>query len=185
LKHDYISKLKSVSTGKNVLLFLVPACVVYFTMLLFTIPEVRQYTSGTEIFDLSPAGYSYEYAMRLLDALGVEGREAYLYRQLPLDFIYPALFAVSSCLLLIWVLSKGRTVSPAMYYLSLVPIVAALLDYLENIQIMLMILNYPEVPELLVTTSSIATIGKSGLTTIFFMVLIVGFVRLALARKAE
>ncbi|PID58773.1 hypothetical protein CSB45_01885 [candidate division KSB3 bacterium] len=58
------------------------------------------------IFDLSLCGYSYDYALRLLSALGNEGRKEYLSRQFPLDFIYPALFSIFSILLLAWLFLK-------------------------------------------------------------------------------
>ena len=154
-------------------------------MLLQTVPNVQQHAPGMKIFDLSPGGYSYEYSMQLLELLGTAGRDAYLYVQLPLDFVYPALFAISSCLLVVWVLSKGRISSPAMYYLCIVPLIAGVFDYLENIQIILMIKNYPNVSEVQVAMSSLTTIGKSALTTIFFVVLIAGFIRIALIRKKE
>ncbi|MEJ2179950.1 MAG: hypothetical protein P8Y28_05780 [Gammaproteobacteria bacterium] len=183
MKDDYVSKLKSVATGKNVLVFLIPASVIYLVMLLYTIPDVKQYALEMEIFDMSPAGYSYEYAMQLLGELGVAGRDSYLYKQLPLDFIYPALFAMSSCLLMAWVFSKGKALAPGMYYLCLVPIVAGFLDYLENIQVILMIFNYPNVSENQVAMASLTTIAKSGLTTIFFVILVVGFIRVALVQR--
>ena len=183
MTHDYISKLKSAATGKNVLLFLIPASVIYMVMLLYTIPSVKQYVPGMEIFDMAPTGYSYEYAMQLLGALGGAGRDSYLYKQLPLDFIYPALFAISSCLLMAWVFLKGKVFAPRMYYLCFVPIVAGFMDYLENAQIILMILKYPDVSENQVTMASLSTIGKSGLTTIFFVILVVGLLRVALVRR--
>lgn len=183
MTHDYVSKIKSVATGKNVLLFLIPACVIYLAMLLYTIPSIKQHAPGMDIFDMSPAGYSYEYAMQLLGELGAAGRDSYLYKQLPLDFIYPALFAVSSSLLIAWVFSKGKLPASRFYYLCLVPIVAGFLDYLENIQIILMIFSYPNVSENQVALASLTTIGKSGLTTIFFVILVVGLIRLALVRR--
>lgn len=184
MTYDYVSKLKSAATGKNVLVFIIPAFVVYLFMLFYTIPNVQQYAPEMEIFDLSPAGYSYEYSMQLLSALGIVGRDAYLYRQLPLDFIYPGLFAISLCLLMAWVILKGKTHTPAMFYLCLVPIGVGLLDYLENIQIILMIINYPNISENQVAMSSVTTIAKSGLTTIVFIFLVIAFIRVAMARKA-
>lgn len=177
MTNDYIYKLKSTATGKNVLLFLIPSLVIYFSMLLYTIPMVKQYASGMELFDLSPTGYSYEYSMKLLEILGDKGRDTYLYIQLPLDLIYPALFAISSCLLLAWVFSKGKVSAPAMYYLCMIPMFAGLLDYLENIHIFLMITNYPDISENQVAISSLMTVGKSVLTTIFFALLIVGLIK--------
>jgi hypothetical protein len=70
-----ISFIQSISTGKVVLAYIVPAIVVYFIMLLYTIPQVSAYAQGIAIFDLLPSGYSFEYAIKLLDALGSEGRE--------------------------------------------------------------------------------------------------------------
>ena len=58
------------------------------------------------------------------------------------------------------------------------PIVAGMFDNLENIQIVLMIYNYPDVSKAQVILSSIFTIAKSGLTTIFFLLLIFAIVRL-------
>ncbi len=101
---NLLSFLHRVSTGKVVLAFIIPAIIVYFIMLLYTIPQVSAYAPGINLFDLSPTGYSFEYAIKLLDTLGSDGRELYLYRQLPLDFIYPGLFAVSCSLLLSWLL---------------------------------------------------------------------------------
>ena len=96
-----LSFMQRVSTGKVVLALIIPAIIVYFIMVLYTIPQVSEYAPGINLFDLSLTGYSFEYAVKLLDTLGRDGRELYLYRQLPLDFIYPGLFAVSSSLLLL------------------------------------------------------------------------------------
>ena len=110
--------MQRVSTGKVVLALIIPAIIVYFIMLLYTIPQVSAYAPGINLFDLSPTGYSFEYAIKLLDTLGSDGRELYLYRQLPLDFIYPGLFAGSCSLLLSWLLLKLRR--PTLNYFTVV-----------------------------------------------------------------
>lgn len=172
---DYVNKMVGAATGKNVLIFLIPSLAVYFVMLFYTIPGVQSYAPDMKIFDLSPAGYSYDYSIKLLSLLGDEGRKKYLYTQLPLDFIYPALFSISSFLLLAWLFSKRYDKGSSIFYFCFVPVVAGIFDYLENIQIVLMILNYPEISRVQVALSSTATIAKSGLTTIFFLLLIFGF----------
>jgi len=179
MAHAFMKKLKSLATGKQVVLLLIPTWAVYLTMLLVTIPKVQFFASGMEIFDLSLMGYSYEYAIRLLINLGVEGRYVYLHQQLPLDFIYPGLFALSSCLLMAWVFSKTQT--PAwMYYCCWLPIAAAVFDYAENIQIMMMILQFPTISEHQVQLASLATMAKSGLTAVFYVVLIAALIRLSI-----
>jgi len=172
---EYIQKI---ATGKTVLKFFIPAMAVYGIMLLYTIPRVGQYAPKMKLFDLLPAGYSFEYANELLFVLGVEGRELYLYLQLPMDFIYPGLFAVSCCLLLSWLFTKSLNSSSKMFYLCFVPLAAGLFDYLENIGIILMLRSYPDITESLVSITSILTILKSAFTTAFFVLLLLGVILL-------
>lgn len=169
-----IAFIQRAATGKAVLAFFIPAMAVYALMLLVTIPMVGQYAPGMQLFDLSPAGYSHQYAVTLLDALGDEGREAYLYRQLPLDAVYPALFAISCSLMLSWLFAKSFRPESGIFHLCLVPLAAGLFDYLENFCIVGMLLSYPQVSWLNVALASTMTILKSGLTAAFFLLLAAG-----------
>lgn len=166
--------MQRVSTGRVVLAFIFPAMIVYFIMLLYTIPQVASYAPGITLFDLSPTGYSYQYAIELLDTLGSDGREVYLYKQLPLDFIYPGLFAISSSLLLSWLFLKSQTASSKLFYFCYIPVAAGLFDYLENIFIVRILISYPNVSNVSISLASSMTIVKSVLTTAFFVLLIIG-----------
>ena len=117
----FIDKTVGVASGRNVLIFLIPSLAVYLFMLFHTIPGVESYAPEMKIFDLSPSGYSYDYAVELLSALGNDGRKEYLSRQLPLDFIYPALFSISSFLMLAWLFLKRneRAQESSIYVLCL------------------------------------------------------------------
>lgn len=180
---QFVSRLKIAASGRNVLIFLVLAMSVYSTMIIYTIPGVKKYAPHMELFDLSPMGYTFSYSMRLLEALGVAGRDTYLYTQLPLDFVYPALFAISFCLLMAWVISKGRTRNLGVYYVCVLPIVVGILDYLENIQIILMIRAYPDITERQVMLASVTTVGKSVLTTLFFVIMVISILRILWVRR--
>ena len=171
-----LSFMQRVSTGKVVLALIIPAITVYFIMLLYTIPQVSAYAPGINLFDLSPAGYSFEYAIKLLDTLGSDGRELYLYRQLPLDFIYPGLFAVSCSLLLSWLFLKTQQTNSKLFYFCYIPVAAGLFDYLENIFIVNILTSYPNVSEVSIFLASSMTIAKSVLTTVFFVLLILGVI---------
>jgi len=172
------------ASGRNVFIFLLPSLTVYFLMLFHTIPAVQAYAPEMKVFDLSPGGYSYDYAIELLSTLGEEGRAEYLKTQLPLDFIYPALFSISSFLLLAWIFSRRYEKGSGIFYLCFVPVIAGMFDYLENIQIVLMILKYPDISNAQVALSSTFTIVKSGLTTIFFILLFFAFARLWLGSES-
>ena len=173
-----VNFLKKWASGKIVVGFFIATMVVYLTMLNYTLPVVKSFAQGKTLFDLSPTGYSYEYAVSLLEALGVEGRNVYLNLQLPMDFIYPGLFAISYSLLLTWIFGKGYAVDSKIFYFTVIPFFAGFFDYLENIGIIQMIKSYPNVPHELVNVSSTFTILKSVFTTIFFILLFVGIIKI-------
>ena len=164
------------STGRTVFALFALTMAVYLTMLLFTIPVVTAFAPEFPIFDLSPSGYSFSYASELLDELGNEGRSLYLYRQLPLDFIYPGLFAVTYSLLLVWLFRKYFNINSNIYYLGFVPILAGVFDCLENIFIIKMITSFPDLQMNTVKVASALTILKSSFTMFFFVLLLMGFV---------
>ena len=53
------------------------------------------------------------------------------------------------------------------------PVVVGLFDYLENAGIITMLVNYPDFSKGLVAITSLFTLAKSILTTIYFVLLIV------------
>ena len=167
--------MQKYSTGKVILVLFALTMAVYFTMLSYSIPAVTAFTPELPIFDLSPLGYSFNYANELLDTLGAEGRNLYLYTQLPLDFIYPGLFSITYSLLLVWLLGKTFNVNSKIYYLALVPFLAGVFDYVENIFIIKMINSFPDLQVNTVKIASTFSILKSSFTTVFFILLMVGF----------
>jgi len=165
-----IRLLQKYATGKVVLVLFTLTVAVYLAMLLYSIPAVVSFAPDMMLFDLSPAGYTFEYAAALLEALGSEGRATYLTTQLPLDFFYPGLFAVTYSLLLTWLFLKGADHSSKVYYFSLVPIAAGLFDYIENVLIVSMINSFPDISPTIAELASIFTILKS-IFSAFFIVL--------------
>ena len=171
-----ITYFQKISSGRVVLFSFILTMAVYLLMLLYTIPKVESFAPGIALFDLSPAGYSYQHATSLLEALGETGRSVYLYQQLPADFIYPGLFAISYSLLLIWLFAKSFKPDSKIFYLAIVPALGGLFDYLENVCIVLMIKSFPDLSQELVTVASSFSVLKSIFTTGFFLLLLIGFV---------
>ena len=154
--------------GKTVLSLFILCNIVYAIMLIDTIPEVMQFSGGMKIFDMMPTGYDYQYVNKLFDTLGTAGRDSYLYHQLPLDLIYPALFGISSCLVLAYFLNKLGKLDSSLFYLCLLPLFSGSFDYAENIGIICMLKSYPNISELQVQITSIFTVLKSVLTSHLF-----------------
>lgn len=171
-----ITYLQNISNGKIVLLLFILTNLIYVSMLIYSLPLVSSYAPELVLFDMAPLGYSYSQAIELLTALGIEGRNTYLSIQLPLDFIYPGLFAVSYSLLITWVFKHYLSKNSKFYLIAFIPIIAGLFDYLENISIIVMLNSYPNISVNLVNISSAFTIVKSGVTTLFFLILILSFI---------
>lgn len=168
--------------GGKVLTFLVLTYIVYALMLLITIPKVMGFSGGLKIFDMMPFGYSTKYANSLLNSLGEEGQHIYLFQQIPLDLIFPFLFGVGNCLLLAYFLNKLNRLKDKYLYLCMLPLFASSFDYLENFGIISMLFNYPNLSDLLVQTTSLFSVAKSLLTTVYFVVLIVVMLQYTIIR---
>ena len=169
-----LNTLKKLASGKIVSILFTLTMAIYLLMLFYSIPMVESFAPNTALFDLSPSGYSYQHALSLLEELGNEGRQIYLSLQLPLDFVYPGLFAISYTLLLIWLFSKSLKNKSRIFYLALIPALGGLFDYLENIYIFRMINSFPDLSPRLVQVASTFTLLKSVFTTVFFLLLFAG-----------
>lgn len=169
---NVIQILQKNASGKVVLVLFVLTMIIYLTMVFYSIPAVVSFAPELVLFDMSPTGYSYQNAMELLGTLGSEGRSIYLTRQLPLDFIYPGLFAITYSLLLVWLFLKSISQQSKIFYLSMVPVLAGICDYIENLFIISMINSFPDLSSNIVTIASLFTILKSSFTSIFFLLLI-------------
>jgi len=156
-------------SGKSVLVLLLITNTLYAIMLTYSIPKVMGYTDLLPLFDMRPTGYSYQEALMLLDRLGAEGRHLYLSLQLVLDAVYPILFAFCYFALSRWLMAKGQLIKGFWWAITLLPFLVCLSDYAENIGILCMLLQYPNLSDILVTVASVLTQIKSYLTLIYFL----------------
>ena len=150
------------------------AASVYLAMVSMTLVHL-EVVSGQVPFDMRPFGYTPAEAATLLDALGIDGREYYLTRQIPLDLLYPALLALTLSTTILWF--GERTAKRRFVHIGIaVSVGSALFDYIENLGIVAMIWSWPNVADSLVYATSTATIAKSATTTVaVILVLLTGF----------
>lgn len=160
-------------SGKKVLTFFILTNVVYVFMLAVSIPRTMNFANGMDLLDMLPSGYDLNYVSELFTALGAEGRQTYLTYQIPVDMVYPFLFALSYCLLLAYFLKKLNKLIAPYTYLCLLPVVAGIADYAENFGIINLLNSYPNLSETAVKTTSAFSLVKSISTSAFFVVLIV------------
>jgi len=159
--------------GKKVLIIFMVTNVVYFIMILITIPKVMQYAQGMDLFDMMPTGYSVDYARTLLTTLGPDGRSTYRQMQLPVDMIYPFLFGLTYSLMLAYFLAKLSWIEKPIFFIVPVPFVAGLFDYAENIGIFTMLRAYPDFSITIAQWTNYFTIVKSILSSASFILLLI------------
>lgn len=148
-------------TIRHILTYASAAGLLYTLMIFGPLAELTRIAGHTPL-DLRPLGYTATEVHTLFSALGTEGRTLYLWRQLPLDMIYPLLLAATLMSLLTWsrpplilrVLGRGLI------------LIAAGADYFENIGIGMLLLNWPDLSLLLVRVTASASVIKALSTTL-------------------
>ena len=160
------------SRTAHVVVALIVSFALWAVMAFWTLAYLRRISGGLEPFDLRPFGYTVEEARALLHALSDIGRAYYADVQLQLDTAYPALYALSRALLLLWLTAPGRTAEkplplPARAALLALPILTASFDYFENAGIAALLAAGPQVGADLVARASFWTQAKwlTGLIT--------------------
>lgn len=159
--------------GKKVLAWFLLSSAVYGAMAIFTLPRLQKLLNGLQLFDVKIDGYTPEYALQLLLALGEEGRHVYFTQQMPLDMMYPFTFAVSNSLIIAWLLHKLNWFESPAFYLVLLPIVGGLLDYFENFTIIAMLFQFPDVSSTVAELANFFTRAKLFVSIPAFVSLIV------------
>ena len=162
--------------GKNILLLFILTNSIYAMMLTITIPKVMSFAGGLKLLDMMPTGYNPEYVNSLMSSLGPEGRNAYLFNQIPPDMIYPFLFGLTYCLLPAYFLQKLGKQDSIIFYFCYIPLLSGLFDYFENLGIILILNNYPNNTIQLSQTTNVFSVLKSSFTTLYFIILIITFV---------
>jgi len=160
------------STGKRILILFLLSTTVYVLMLAVTIPKTTAFANGMKLPDMMPEGYNQKYIMDLFTALGEQGRYSYLYQQLPLDMVYPTLFALCYSLMLAYFLKKINRQHGLLIYLSYLPLIGGLADYAENLGLIVMLKQFPGISETLIVVNSGFSVVKSSTTTVYFAVLL-------------
>jgi len=168
------NKLERLATKRGLIVLFLLSHTVLLLMMLFTFPRINA-KFGTQAFDLKTFGYSQSEAVMMLRNLDQSTVDFYLFPQLfLLDLLYPillALFLSTAIIRLSDLIKMSR--DHVFSNLFLLPFIAMIIDYFENIMISLMILNPTSVPLGLIKTASVFTQMKAGFTTLSWLVIII------------
>jgi hypothetical protein len=130
--------------------------------LLSGMQEVAEDASCARPLDLFLFGFSQDDVLQTLGCLGTTGRAVYREGELTADVAYPIAYGLLlSCTL--WFLSGGVLQDRWRYMLAAIPLLAMLVDYVENAHIVMLIDQFPAVLEQTVNRGSAANAMKWGL----------------------
>lgn len=139
--------------------------VILLLMMTYTFPRINNQI-GTNAFDLQTFGYSVSEARSIVNTMNDQITNLYLFPQLSLlDLLYPFLLALFLSSFLFRLIGITKTKNGVNSIVLIVPFLAMIFDYLENICIILMITKSVETSEYFVLLSSIFTLLKSVLTS--------------------
>ncbi len=142
----------------------------------FILIPVIEKGAATRCFDMT-FGYGFTDALRFLSTISDEGKTTYLFRQLPLDFVYPIAYCVFFCVL-IYLLMESKSL------LFIFPVMLAIFDYIENVCIAIMLKS--ELPSIVfVSFASSATMMKSLLMYVCFILIIILIILRIVASKKK
>ena len=131
---------------------------------------------GGELLDVK-SGYSFQEAVTALECYGAEGRRVYAWSSATVDTLLPIAYAS----LFAGLLYRFRP-AERLWSLAYLPIAAGVLDLCENVQIILLLVSYPDVSASQVASASLFTLAKGY--TVSVCVLLAGALTAVSAARA-
>lgn len=159
------SLIYKTSTVKRLFYLFLSSHFILLLMMTFTFPKINNQI-GSNAFDLRPFGYSVSEARSIVNNLNEPITNLYLFPQLSLlDLLYPFLLALFLSSFIFRLIGITKTKNRVNSILLIIPFLAMIFDYLENICITLMITKSVETSEYFVLLSSTFTLLKGVLTS--------------------
>jgi hypothetical protein len=168
----YQSFRKYARTGNVLILFF--ACLLFTGILLpWANGELRSVSNGITEADL-PFSYSTEQIYKIFKSYGSQGREWNTLMQFTIYAVYPLANAILISLLILVVYGRLAVKESFIKVLFMIPAVALLADYIENMSLVLMLVNYPYKLEMVSRLANVCTQAKWILLLMSITLTIIG-----------
>ena len=175
-------RLQRWATGRNVGIFLGLFLLFEIVILPVAGAKIQSYSGGLGPLDLT-MGLSPADTYARLTAYTADGRAFYLLIELTADILFPITYGLFFSLALALVFQRAFPAESAMQRLILVPLVGMLVDFLENVGIVLMLLLYPQELGPVAAITALVTVVKWLLTGLSMVLIIIGIVALIMQRR--
>jgi hypothetical protein len=118
--------------------------------------------------------YTAENLYRWAEAYGPQGRRAYIEARFTFDVIWPLVYVAFLSMAISWLYGKAFTAGSWWQRLNLMPVLGALLDYMENISTSLVMWRYPHRMMVVAVLAPVFTLSKWILIAGSFTLLALG-----------
>ena len=180
--------IKSLDRGRNIWLLGITTGLFLVVYNLIKLPELIAgqlgYSGSQPMFAIDlQFNYSPTWVYTVLGNYGEKGREAYGYLLGLLDFIFPLIYSFFLATALSATLSRLLGEESGWQKLSLIGLVPGIMDWLENVGIVGLIINYPQQLPWLVNITNIFTMAKYLFVLLNLLLIIGGGVVLGVRRR--
>ncbi len=175
---DFFYKITS---GRNVLIFILLQMIIA-SVILPAMQNRFDPDRNRGLMDLTP-GFSPDQGYQFLESYGETGREAYLFTEWAVDIIYPVIYSIAFSLLLSLVFKKAFVPGQFISRLNILPLAAALGDFIENAGIITMVKAFPARADTAAVIASYGGLFKWGSTFLTVILLLAGLVGWAFRKK--
>ena len=111
---------------------------------------------------------------QMAESYGPDGRAAYIHVRWTFDVAWPLVYTFFLVASISWLFGKGFPVESRWQFANLVPVLTALLDFLENASTSLVMARYPLSTPVVVTFAPFFTFFKWIFVSVSFVLLLVG-----------
>ena len=116
---------------------------------------------------------------------GEQGRQHHAVTELTADLLYPILYSLLLSLLVTLIFRRAFSSTSFLQKLWLLPFVAAVTDYGENVTVVTLLLRYPQKLTGVAWAASFFTTAKWLLVSVSFILIVVGLVALLIKRATQ
>lgn len=165
--------LRNVSTGRVALAALVLFLLFTALVLPQQATQAEQETGSGESPDTS-LFYAPADLYRMAEAYGEEGRRAYVRARFTFDLVWPLVYTLFLVTATGWAFRKAFAPDSRWQRANLVPLLAALFDYLENVSTSVVMLRYPAQTAVVDLLAPVFTLFKWSTLGAAFLLLALG-----------
>jgi hypothetical protein len=169
------NRLKKYATGRVILAFF-GLTLLFAGVIVPTIQSKLEASSGgVSLIDLQ-FSYTPEKAYSMIASYGDAGRALYRTFALTGDLIYPVVYSILFSLIISWLFQRSFASNSKLQMLNVIPFGAWLFDWLENMNIVIMLSLYPSTATTIAKLASVCTTIKWSFGAVALLLVLIGFV---------